>query len=73
MVLDELARERLAEGRQLLTAMLSEHDRLRQDVRKGPRPGDIDREALRAHDEWDPADRKRRPVRDPWTARPGRR
>jgi hypothetical protein len=56
LVLDELGRERLAEGRQHLAALLSEHDRMRRDIRKGPLPGDIEREALEAYDEWEPAD-----------------
>jgi hypothetical protein len=38
LVLDELGRERLAEGRQLLAAIMSEHDRLRQNIRTGPLP-----------------------------------
>ena len=52
-----MSRDRLAEGRQLLAAIMSEHDRLRQDIRKGPLPWDIDRRAQQAYDEWDPADR----------------
>jgi uncharacterized protein DUF4132 len=56
LVLDELGRQRLAEGRQHLAALLSEHDRMRRDIRKGPLPGDIEREALEAYDEWEPAD-----------------
>jgi len=56
LVLDELGRERLTEGRQLLAALLGEHDRMQQNIRKGPLPGDIDREALEVYDEWEPAD-----------------
>jgi hypothetical protein len=41
LMLDELGRERLAEGRQHLVALLSEHDRMRQDIRKGSLPDDV--------------------------------
>ena len=56
-MLDELGRERLAEGRQILAALLGEHDRMRQNIRTGPGRWDIGRDALRAYEEWDPADR----------------
>src|SRR5260370_38095789 len=55
LVLDELGRERLTEGRQLLAALLGEHDRMQQNIRKGPLPGDIDREALEGDDGGEPA------------------
>ena len=57
LMLDELSRERLAEGHQLLAAMLGEHDSMRQGIRKGPFPlGEVDPIALRAYEKWDPAD-----------------
>jgi hypothetical protein len=55
LVLDERARERLAEGRRLLGVIVSEHGRLRQAaVEEGWRLGS-DRPALRAYEQWDPA------------------
>jgi hypothetical protein len=57
LVLDELARERLAEGRQLLAAIMSEHDRLQQAAIEERRREDTGRPALRAFEEWNPADR----------------
>jgi hypothetical protein len=56
LALDQLGRERLTNGRQLLAAIMSEHDRLQQNIRKGPLPWDIDRDALLAYDEWDPTE-----------------
>jgi hypothetical protein len=56
LVLDEWARERLAEGRRLLGVIVSEHGRLRQaafEERWGP---GIDRPALRAYEQWDAAE-----------------
>jgi hypothetical protein len=56
LVLDEGARERLAEGRRLLGVLVSEHGRLRQAAfEEGWRLG-IDRPALRAYEQWDPAE-----------------
>lgn len=50
LVLDELARERLAEGRQLLAVIMSEHGRLQQAVRDEVRRGRHgDEPALRAY------------------------
>jgi len=59
LVLDELSRERLAEGRQLLAEIVSEHGRLQQDGGAevlGRREGlEVSGAALRAYQEWDPA------------------
>jgi hypothetical protein len=54
LVADE--RAPLAEGRQVLTAILREHELLRPDSRKGSPPGASYWQALRRYEEWNPAD-----------------
>jgi len=56
LVVGERARERLAEGRQLLAAILSEHEMLRPGAWAGSPPDDKYREALRRYEAWNPAD-----------------
>jgi hypothetical protein len=56
LVVDERARERLAEGRQLLAAILSEHEMLRPGAWAGSPPDVKYRAALRRYEEWNPAD-----------------
>jgi hypothetical protein len=56
LVLDERARERLAEGRRLLGVIVSEHGRLRQAAYEETGPLVIDRPALRAYEQWDPVE-----------------
>lgn len=56
LVLDERARERLAEGRRLLGVIVSEHGRLRQAAFEEGWRLVGDRPALRAYEQWDPAE-----------------
>jgi hypothetical protein len=56
LVLDERARERLAEGRRLLDVIVSEHGSLRQAAFEEGLGLVGDRPALRAYEQWDPAE-----------------